>query len=254
MLVVLAIVMILISILLPGLRGAREAARTTICLSNQKQIAAALGTYANASKDIICREGTDVEEANGDPVRRRLRLCWPVALRPFLDDRVTVNEDPNDLFANAPYFSDPSRPIDGHKVHYVVNAMPMVSKGVVDVGARNDYWRRRGPMAMSRMHFASETLYMTEFSDDADQSIWRQLQARSQEDLVWSQPYDIWDILHITRQSGQYRIAANRHSGAGNGTFLDGHAVTMRRTDLENINTWDDRDYGIRDESPSWLH
>ena len=70
---VLGIVMILISLLLPGLRGAREAARTAICLSNQKQIAAALATYANASKEVIPREGTDVIEAHNE-VQRRFRI------------------------------------------------------------------------------------------------------------------------------------------------------------------------------------
>ena len=251
LLVVLGIIMILISLLLPGLRGAREAARTTICLSNQKQIASAMATYANSSKEFIPREGTDVVEAQNE-VQRRSRICWPVALRPFLDDRVSVNEDPNDLFANAPYYSDPSRPRDGHKVHYVVNAMPMVERGVVDVDARNYYWHRRGPEPLSRLQHPSGTLYMTEFSDDADSVVWNQLQGRPQEDLVWSQPYDIWDVLHLTRQSSQYRIGGNRHSGAGNATFLDGHALTIKRADLENVDTWDDRDYGIRDEKPNW--
>ncbi len=253
LLVVLGIIMILISLLLPGMRGAREAARTTICLSNQKQIAAGLATYANASKDVIPREGTDVIEAHDD-VQRRFRICWPVALRPFLDDRVAINEDPNDLFANAPYYSDPARPKDGHKIHYVVNSMPMVMRGVVDVAARDNYWRRRGPEAMSRMQNPASTLYLTEFADDADQFVWNQLQLQSQEDLVWSQPYDIWDILHLTPQSASYRIGAARHSGSGNAMFLDGHALTMRRGDLENVDTWDDRDYGVRDESPGWAH
>ncbi len=224
-----------------------------ICLSNQKQIAAALATYANASKEVIPREGTDVVEAHND-VERRSRICWPVALRPFLDDRVTVNEDPNDLFANAPYYTDPSRPKDGHKIHYVVNSMPMVMRGVVDVDARSNYWHRRGPEAMSRMLHPSGTLYLTEFSDDSSQFVWNQLQAQSQEDLVWSQPYDIWDILHLTPGSSQYRISATRHSGSGNAMFLDGHALTMRRGDLENVDNWDDHDYGIRDESPGWAH
>ena len=253
LLVVLGIIMILISLLLPGLRGAREAARTTICLSNQKQIGAALMTYANASKDCIPREGTDSWEATTE-WQRRWRLSWPVALRPFLDDRVSNNEDPNDLFANAPYYSDPSRPHDNHKVHYVVNAMPMVSRGVVDVEARTNYWHRRGPAPISRLQHPSDTLFMTEFSDDVNLGVWSQLEARSREDLVWGQPYDIWDILHLTPQSGEYRICATRHSGAGNATFMDGHALTMRRADLENVDTWDDRDYGVRDESPNWTH
>jgi prepilin-type N-terminal cleavage/methylation domain-containing protein/prepilin-type processing-associated H-X9-DG protein len=252
MLVVLAVIIILISLLLPGLRGARDAGRTAVCLSNQKQISAAVANYANASKDTIPREGTDVVEANGDETRRRYRICWPVALRPFLDDRVTIDQDPNDLFANAPYYSDPARPKDNHKIHYVVNSMPMVVRGVVDVTARDHYWYRRGPQQMARMQTPAATVYMTEFSDDANLSVWNQMMNLSQEDLVWSQPYDIWDILHIQSGSSQYRICATRHSGSGNATFMDGHALTMKRADLENIDLWDDKDYGVRSEAPNW--
>lgn len=251
LLVVIAIIMTLIAILIPSLRGAREAGRMAVCLSNQKQIAAGLASYGYASKDIMPREGTVVIEAT-DPILQRSRLCWPVALRPFLDDRVSVNDDPNDLFANAPYYSDPSRPRDGHKIHYVVNAMPMVERGVVDTGARVNYWRRRGPEVFSRMPFASSTLYLTEFSDDASSAVFNAIQSQPQQDLYVSQPYDIWDILHVTPQSSQYRIGASRHNGSGNAMYLDGHAATLRKADLENIDTWDDRDYGVRNEAPSW--
>ncbi len=248
---VIAIIATLIAILLPSLRGAREAGRMAVCLSNQKQIAGGLASYGYASKDVMPREGTVVIETS-DPIRQRSRLCWPVALRPFLDERVSVNEDPNDLFANSQYYTDPARPRDGHRIHYVVNAMPMVERGVVDAGARVNYWRRRGPQAFSRMPFASSTLYLTEFSDDSNQAVWNAIQSQPQEDLYISQPYDIWDILHITPQSSQYRISGSRHSGSGNAMYLDGHAATLKKAVLENIDTWDDRVYGVRDEAPNW--
>ena len=46
LLVVVAITSILMSLLLPSLRNARESARSIVCMSNLKQIHAALGTYA----------------------------------------------------------------------------------------------------------------------------------------------------------------------------------------------------------------
>jgi prepilin-type processing-associated H-X9-DG protein len=191
-----------------------------------------------------------------------MRICWPVAFRPFLDDRASVNDDPNDLFELAPYYSDPARPKDNHRIHYVVNAMPMVQPGVVDTGARTNYWRRRGPECIIRMPFASSTLYLTEFSDDANLAVWNLIQTQAlphlddhpdEKDLYWSQPYDIWDILQLNPQSSQYRIGSTRHGGGGNALFLDGHAATVKRADLENVNTWDDRDYGVRSEAPSWV-
>lgn len=51
LLVGLAVIAVLTSLLLPGLRGARDAARSASCLSNQRQLITAWNLYANASQD-----------------------------------------------------------------------------------------------------------------------------------------------------------------------------------------------------------
>jgi prepilin-type N-terminal cleavage/methylation domain-containing protein len=51
LLVVIAILAVLISVLLPALSGARDAARTTRCLSNQRQLVTAWTLYAAAYAD-----------------------------------------------------------------------------------------------------------------------------------------------------------------------------------------------------------
>lgn len=51
LLVCTAIIAMLIGILLPSLRAARETGRTAVCLSNQRQLATALHLYANANDD-----------------------------------------------------------------------------------------------------------------------------------------------------------------------------------------------------------
>lgn len=239
--------MILISLLLSGLRGAREAARTAMCLSNHRQIATAMALYAGGNRDIIPREGTVPTEAVSEN-QRRGRTPWPVALRPFLDDRVAVGVEPDDLFLNSPYYRDPARPKDGHTVHYVVNSMPMIERGVVDIGGRFNYQRRRGPGPQSRLRFPETTIYLSEFSDDANQLLWTAMQNLAQKDLEWSQLYDIWDILHLEPTSSQYRVSMTRHGNGGNAVFLDGHSVTMKKDDLRNVDNWDDRDYGARIE------
>lgn len=51
LLVVLAIVAVLVSLLVPGLRHAREAAREATCLSNQRQLGLGWAMYANDFRD-----------------------------------------------------------------------------------------------------------------------------------------------------------------------------------------------------------
>ncbi|HAI14628.1 MAG TPA: hypothetical protein DCM28_23180 [Phycisphaerales bacterium] len=53
LLVVIAIVSLLMSILLPALKKARDAARTSMCLSNQRQCMLAANTYAFDYKDAM---------------------------------------------------------------------------------------------------------------------------------------------------------------------------------------------------------
>lgn len=61
LLVVIAIIALLISLLLPALRNARSAGRTTVCLANQKTLALAYAAYANDYRDRIVHAYTDVQ-------------------------------------------------------------------------------------------------------------------------------------------------------------------------------------------------
>lgn len=61
LLVVVAIIALLMSILLPTLRHAREQARQTVCLANQKTLATTVQQYAADNKDAIVGSYTDNE-------------------------------------------------------------------------------------------------------------------------------------------------------------------------------------------------
>lgn len=57
LLVVIAIIAILVSLLLPAIKSARENARTVICLSNMKQVGVALVSYAGDFKGRVWESG-----------------------------------------------------------------------------------------------------------------------------------------------------------------------------------------------------
>ena len=232
-------------ILLPALGKAREIAKATQCLAAERSIGLAMNLYATAYKDIVPREGVELT-TQVPPERRREHLPWPVAFRPFLDDNVTPNEDPNDLFVNFPFYRCPSRPIDAHNIHFVINAMPFRSPGVHD--PRGIDWRyRKGPSALSRLPRPASTFYITDFFDDDRGLVAREI-AGASNDVALAQFYDLWHPQHVLEGGSMDvmlidRVATRRHGSGANALFLDGHASFVKREDLVKIPTWDDGDY-----------
>ncbi len=53
LLVVISIIALLVGILLPALGAARKAARSSVCLSNERQVGVAIGAYASSNNDHI---------------------------------------------------------------------------------------------------------------------------------------------------------------------------------------------------------
>ncbi len=53
LLVVISIIALLVGILLPALGAARKAARSSVCLSNERQIGVAIGAYSSTNNDFI---------------------------------------------------------------------------------------------------------------------------------------------------------------------------------------------------------
>jgi prepilin-type N-terminal cleavage/methylation domain-containing protein/prepilin-type processing-associated H-X9-DG protein len=256
-LVVISVIAVLISLLLPALRTAREAGRTAVCLANQRSILAVLGMYAEDSKRYIPRESGSghalipAVPLNSTPAldpTELMDISWPFNLRPYLDSRAcTTNKTgglDNDRFANAPYYRDPARPKDAHNVHYVDNGFRFTAPGVL--AATN-----KPPAPIDLVQQPSATIYLTCFIDDLDgyrSSAWFNASSST---LFISQFYDMWcdtnlrgDPNGATIDPGHcQRAGPTRHSGSTNAACFDGHAATISADKVKTLSNWDDGDY-----------
>jgi prepilin-type N-terminal cleavage/methylation domain-containing protein/prepilin-type processing-associated H-X9-DG protein len=78
LLIVIVIIALLIGILLPSLSGARQAARTTLCLSNQHSLGQAYAQYATDSKDGLVSSWTDVTGTHIPIAHPNSWIDWPM--------------------------------------------------------------------------------------------------------------------------------------------------------------------------------
>jgi prepilin-type N-terminal cleavage/methylation domain-containing protein/prepilin-type processing-associated H-X9-DG protein len=234
LLVVIAIVAVLVGLLLPALSKARESARAVRCGSNLRQIGMAAHSYADSNKEITIREYGS--SANPPRLATNDYSPWAMAYRPFLDDRAFTAYSAGDRrpligdnFETAPYYRDPSRPRDEHRIHYLVNGFAFRAAGVVSTSPKG--LERRASYTRP-----SQTLYLTCYADDADRSEAAQAYGRRTNEFTIATFYDLWNVSQINGTPTGLRTAPNRHGGsrdvqravqeggAANALYLDGSA------------------------------
>jgi prepilin-type N-terminal cleavage/methylation domain-containing protein/prepilin-type processing-associated H-X9-DG protein len=96
LLVVISIIGVLVSLLLPAVQGAREAARRSQCVNNLKQIALALSSYESMNKVFppgrMGFDGWNTEIAANQPGYCRPGTSGFVMILPFLEQQTLYNQ------------------------------------------------------------------------------------------------------------------------------------------------------------------
>src|SRR5262245_56958626 len=99
LLVVIAIIGILVSLLLPAVQQAREAARRTQCRNNLKQLGLALHNYHDVGQQFPPGSVNEGSPAGGTAYGRPPRTTYVVHILPYLDQAPVYN---NVDFVNRP--------------------------------------------------------------------------------------------------------------------------------------------------------
>lgn len=159
LLVVIGIIALLVSILLPALNRARQAAESVACLSNLRQSGMAILQYANDNKGwLMCRDaGYTKSDSSGNPMgRRRPGRYWSIQLMQagyLPDTNVKQWEGGNEVAPNgtAFYYAYDARYLEpkGASICPTVVAWARMATGGALAGewmlSRLDYGVRYGP-------------------------------------------------------------------------------------------------------------
>lgn len=248
LLVVISIIALLIALLLPSLGHARNASRKIQCGSNMKQIASALQTYATENNSWVPREG-DQSIANDPPANgpKHSKAVWPLVFRRYIDARYTSNgyNPPREIwdeFKPVQVYKCPSHPNKTHQIQYVNNGLDFASPSRI----REERDGRAATM-IEHIRNPSEMVYLSDFTDDANNAFANMLYGRSQSDRFIGSWYDVWRSAHVTGMDGNTsvgrRVDRFRHETGSNVMYVDGHVDFRQDEYIYELKSWDDGIY-----------
>lgn len=133
LLVVIAIIAILAAILFPVFAQAKEAAKTTTCLSNGKNIGTAILMYANDNDDVVVPAR---RAPNTDPLADQVNGLWTKSIQPYLKNE-DVLFDPSFTEANQ-------EKAEGERCYGVSYTQTYLLPPAQGYGGRNGYFAHYG--------------------------------------------------------------------------------------------------------------
>ena len=226
LLVVMAIIAVLVALLLPAVQQVRESARKMDCQSHLRQIAVAVHQYYEIHNgNFFLHHPFDADViANSGLADSFAEIYWEDKIMPFIGSMVESDESVanrgtnvatnalyrcmSDLSVPAPFVDPATNATDGiqHRTSYAMNSL------LSHKSRRYGLWtftRFQVEIGLSNFICFSERS-ATAFSPPSDND-------PRQDD------YDIWLGTEIIKPW----IAYNRHNGAANYLYLDGHVSTM---------------------------
>jgi prepilin-type processing-associated H-X9-DG protein/prepilin-type N-terminal cleavage/methylation domain-containing protein len=221
LLAVIGVVALLVGLLLPALSRARESANRTACLSNLRQLGAAMQMYLGASRGAYPRPAQSRVDTPEDWVHfQPWRDVAQGGLVPYLGGRVLVcpSDDPA-AHLPVPQFSMVA-PVQ-YPFSYTVNAhiCRMVGQPTLRVGQV----RRPGDVIL----FYDEAAWTV---DDGCMA-WQE----DRGGISDGTPRNVLADRHDRRAEGDRRLELGR----GNVAFADGHAEFIGRRDSWQRRHWD---------------
>jgi prepilin-type N-terminal cleavage/methylation domain-containing protein/prepilin-type processing-associated H-X9-DG protein len=258
LLVVIAIIALLISILLPSLNSARSAAKSSVCLSNLRQIGMQSAIYLSKYTEVFPpvrlkqtpdRQGVmqDYYHEFGREFRRKApRWHWFLAgeLGPVVDtdkyvDEATFNAS---MVIDNPYFEDPAMSGFTNDVRngaYGYNGTYLGNTRLYDrdQDGTDESWVR-WTVNVARIKDPGQMVLIADsrggaaphgnhsyWLDPPKRAVYGTAAAGAEEQAFSPNPNNALEEL------GHSPVEA-RHAGKGNVVFVDGHAASLRLTEL----------------------
>ena len=225
LLVVIGIIAVLISLLLPALGRARDAARQTVCMSNMHQVAAALSAYVNENKLYMPFQSDQEFEGFGEP---NVASSWIGSLLPYVHTSKSMFYCPNAEIWAGPGWTPTANSDASYMASQVLTGFMLNGKP--------------HRVRITQIPHSSQVVYVQEHWFRQDNAWLRPCFVYN--DADGTPHYSIW---HDSQYYG-FEVYERTHNGrrSGNLMFLDGHVEPRAWKDLRS------GDFGLTPDDP-WL-